>query len=262
MYDTIKTQLTHLFSGAKFTWGVCGGIAIDFFVDKHTRDHKDIDLFSFFENRNDVIDFMLLKGWRVFEACGGGIQHELTKPGSQGIRLNLYCIKPSCNEYSFTTCSTKDLEVSRYRKDDLTIKNLEDLYRIDSNMGYIVHYEKTQTKLDYIEFLFSDRNTKTLRYADNLEAEIAWNNAILSRNGILYMCPEVVLLYKIGIVERLKKSQDKAYRTYEEECRIDFTSVLHLMNERQRKWLNDVLISTYPCSKEYIDKLGDSEVPA
>ena len=70
MYDSIKTQLIQLFSKSNFTWGVCGGWAIDFFVDKHTRDHKDIDLFSYFENRNDIITYMLRNDWRVFEACG------------------------------------------------------------------------------------------------------------------------------------------------------------------------------------------------
>jgi len=257
MYNTIKTQLSQLFTKANFTWGVCGGVAIDFFVDKHTRDHKDIDLFSYFENRNNVITFMLRNGWRVFEACGGGIQHELTEPNPEVIRLSLYCMQSSNKDSSFIPYSTKDLEISRYRKDDSTIKYLEALYRADTNMGYIVHDEKIQRKLDYIEFLFSDRSTKMLHYVDNAEAKIAWDNAILDRDGILYMCPEMVLLYKIGIVDRLKKSKDEAFHTYETECRSDFTATICLMNETQRKWLKDALISTYPDSKEYISELGN-----
>lgn len=137
----------------------------------------------------------------------------------------------------------------------MTIKYLEDLYRSDTNMGYIVHDEKIQTKLDYIEFLFSDHSHNMLRYVDNAEAEIAWDNAILNRDGILYMCPEMVLLYKIGIVDRLRKSQDKTYYTYKAECKSDFTSATCLMNEVQRKWLKAALISTYPDAKEYINKL-------
>lgn len=257
MYETIKAQLSQLFTNADFTWGVCGGLAIDFFVDKHTRDHKDIDLFSYFENRNNVINFMLQNGWRVFEACGGGIQHELTESNFKDIRLSLYCIQSSNNAYSFIPCSTKELEISRFRKNDSTIKYLEDLYRSDINMGYIVHDEKIQTKLDYVEFLFSDHSQPMMHYVDNTETEIAWDNAILNRDGILYMCPEMVLLYKIGIVDRLKKSQDEAYHIYEAECRSDFMSALCLMNETQRKWLKAALISTYPDAKEYIVKLGD-----
>jgi hypothetical protein len=257
LYDTIKSQLVQLFANANFTWGVCGGLAIDFFVDKHTRDHKDIDLFSYYEDRNNIINFMLQNGWRVFEACGGGIQHELTEPNSEDIRLSLYCMQASNNDYSFIQCSTKDLEIFRYRKDALTIKYLEELYRSDTNMGYMVHDEKIQTKLDYIEFLFSDHSQKMLRYVDNAEAEIVWDNAILNRDGILYMCPEMVLLYKTGIVDRLKKSQDKNYHIYKSECRSDFASALCLMNEVQRKWLKAALISTYPDAKEYIIKLGD-----
>lgn len=257
MYDTIKTQLRQLFADANFTWGVCGGLAIDFFVDKPTRDHKDIDLFSYLENRNNVITFMLRNGWRVFEACGGGIQHELTEPNSEVVLLNLYCIQSSNDDYSFTPYSTKDMEISRYRKDDRTIKYLEGLYKANINMGYIIHNEKSQTKLDYIEFLFSDSSNKMLHYIDNAEVEIAWDNVILNRDGILYMCPEMVLLYKIGIMDRLKKSQDEAYHTYEAECKSDFTSVLCLMNEAQRKWLKAALISTYPDAKEYVNGLGD-----
>lgn len=117
--------------------------------------------------------------------------------------------------------------------------------------------EKIQTKLDYIEFLFSDSSNKMLHYVDNAEVEIAWDNVILNRDGILYMCPEMVLLYKIGITDRLKKSQDEAYHTYEAECKSDFTSALCLMNEAQRKWLKVALISTYPDAKEYVNGLGD-----
>lgn len=115
--------------------------------NKHTRDHKDIDLFAYFENRNNVITFMLRKGWRVFEACGGSIQHEITEANSEVIRLSLYCIQSSNKDYSFIPYSTKNLEISRYRKDDSTIKYLEDLYGADTNMGYIVHDEKIQKNI-------------------------------------------------------------------------------------------------------------------
>jgi hypothetical protein len=89
--------------------------------------------------------------------------------------------------HSFIQCSTKDLEISSYRKDALTIRYLEDLYRSDTNMGYMVHDEKIQTKLDYIEFLFSDHSQKMLQYVDNAEAEIVWNNAILIEM-VSYIC--------------------------------------------------------------------------
>lgn len=255
MYNTIKMQLSQLFAKANFTWGVCGGWAIDFFIDKQTRDHKDIDLFSYFEYRGDIIDFMLQNGWKVFEACGGGIQHELTKSNPEEIHLNLYCIQASNEDYSFTSCSTENLEISRFRKNDSTIKYLEDLYKSDANMGYLVHDEKLQTKLDYIEILFNDNHQSMLRYIDNAEVKIAWNNAILDRDGISYMCPEMVLLYKIGIVDRLGKNQDIAFPMYEAECRNDFTAAFCLMNETQCKWLKAALTSTYPDAREYIMKL-------
>jgi hypothetical protein len=71
------------------------------------------------------------------------------------------------------------------------------------------------------------------------------------------MCPEMVLLYKIGVVDRLRESQDKAYLIYKAECRSDFMSAFCLMNEVQHKWLKAALISTYPDAKEYIIKLED-----
>lgn len=193
----------------------------------------------------------------VFEACGGGIQHELTKSTPENINLNLYCIHVSNNDYSFIPVSTKTLEISRFRKNDYTIKYLEDLYRLDKNMGYIVHNEKIQTKLDYVDFLFSDNSQRMLCYADNAKAELAWDNTILNRDGILYMCPEMVLLYKITIADRLRKSQDKDYNIYDVECKSDFTSAFSLMNDIQRKWLKSALILTCPDANEYINKLGD-----
>jgi hypothetical protein len=200
---------------------------------------------------------MLENNWKVFEACGGGIQHELTKSTPEDINLSLYCIQASNNDYSFMPFPTKNLEISRFRKNDFTIKYLDELYRLDENMGYIVHNEKTQTELDYVEFLFSDNSQQMLCYADNTKVELDWDNAILKRDGISYMCPEMVLLYKIGIADRLRKSQDKDYHMYDLECYSDFTSALSLMNETQRKWLKVALISTYPDETEYITKLGD-----
>ena len=73
----IIPEISRLLENSQFDWAVCGGFAIDLFVGNCTRDHQDLDITAFWEDRSSVIGFMLNANWRVFEACGGGRIHEL-----------------------------------------------------------------------------------------------------------------------------------------------------------------------------------------
>ncbi|WP_062105598.1 nucleotidyltransferase domain-containing protein [Bacillus niameyensis] len=66
--SSVKTFLDE----ANFKWAICGGGAIELFIGKTTKTHTDVDIIAFWEDRQKIIHFMIHKGWRVFEACGGG----------------------------------------------------------------------------------------------------------------------------------------------------------------------------------------------
>ncbi|MFD2613169.1 nucleotidyltransferase domain-containing protein [Paenibacillus gansuensis] len=44
----------------------CGGAAIDLFVGRKTRIHKDLDIAVFWEDRNLIVEMMLNSGCECF----------------------------------------------------------------------------------------------------------------------------------------------------------------------------------------------------
>ena len=67
--------VAHWFGEAPFPWWVAGGWAIDLFLARETRPHKDIDIGIFRKDVCRVVDF--LSEWQVYEACSGElIEHE------------------------------------------------------------------------------------------------------------------------------------------------------------------------------------------
>lgn len=50
-----------------FTYAFCGGYALELFLGKKLRPHSDIDVTVFDDNKADVIEYVLSKGWNVYE---------------------------------------------------------------------------------------------------------------------------------------------------------------------------------------------------
>lgn len=123
----IISRAKEFFSHATFDWSICGGGAIEIYVDKETRSHKDLDIAVYWEDRQTIIGYMLNAGWRVFEACGGGIIHELLTAASFE-RRNLFCFTDK-----ETRCHLEPIGDNRYR---FTFTN------------------EKQHAFNYVEFLF------------------------------------------------------------------------------------------------------------
>ncbi|GAA3413634.1 hypothetical protein ACFFNY_06885 [Paenibacillus hodogayensis] len=84
---------------------------MDVFLGKQTRIHKDLDIAVFWEDRYSIVDFMLsVGGWRVFEACGGGIIHELLDKQQSFEKRNLFCFTSNENR-----CTLESIGNDRYR---------------------------------------------------------------------------------------------------------------------------------------------------
>jgi predicted nucleotidyltransferase len=74
--EQIISQASSFLNNRGFDWSICGGAAIDIFLGRQTRTHKDLDIAVFWEDRNVIIELMLRSDWRVFQACGGGVVQE------------------------------------------------------------------------------------------------------------------------------------------------------------------------------------------
>ena len=189
-------------------YAVCGGHAIDLFLGKKTRPHKDLDVVVFWEDRDKTIEFMLKNKWDVYEPCGTEYLHKINNIISQKrLRSNIWCVKPDNRHYTF---SEKDT----------------DMYAVEFD-------DSEQTELDYIEFLFNTRNEGYFFYSRNYDIKLELNTVIYKKDNIPYIAPELVLLYKSTAAEQV-------------EYQLDFENTLSKMNEQQIKWLNDSLKIMYP----------------
>lgn len=208
MNDLI-TKANVLLRKGNFDYAFCGGFAIELFLDKEIRGHGDIDVSAFWSDRNEIIVFMQSIGWQVYEMCGGGIAHHITDVADQmRIKRNIFCFSQGCDLVK------------------LTPQHENEMYTLDFD-------SRGQKKLDFIEFLFNDKDNTNFLYARNKEISLALSDAILFRDDIPYLTPELVLLYKSTDTER-------------EGYQLDYDYATARMNERQKAWLANALQREYP----------------
>lgn len=112
---------------------------------------------------------------------------------------------------------------------------------IDKNMKKVlVDFDsKGQEKLAFIEFLFNDKSDNSFLYARNHDVSLALSQAILSRRGIKYLAPEIVLLYK---------STD----TVREGYQLDYDLAMERMSPEQKEWLMAALKTMSPAGHKWI----------
>jgi hypothetical protein len=67
-----------------YSWFFCGGWAIDLFLGKTMREHKDVDIGIFRSDQLEVQAYLLARGWELAVAHDG-----VLTPWSQGIWLEL-----------------------------------------------------------------------------------------------------------------------------------------------------------------------------
>jgi hypothetical protein len=99
-------------------------------------------------------------------------------------------------------------------------------------MFYIEFDHRAQTKLNFLEFLFNHRTETEFIYARNTEITRALSKAILKNNGIPYLAPELVLLYK---------STDIGRNGYQ----LDYEETVCMMDLEQKQWLINALNTMY-----------------
>lgn len=208
MNDLIR-QANELLQDHGFEYAFCGGWAIDLFIGRETRKHSDIDILAFWPERDMIIEYMQSVGYQVYEMLGGGKAHSLANIHDQiKCKRNIFCF-------------TQDCELMR-----LSATNESDIYSVDfKHIG--------QTKLNFIEFLFNDKNDTDLLYARNHDIKLALSDAFLIRDSLPYLSPEMCLLYKSTDIERA------GYQS-------DYDITLSNMSQRQKRWLENALAMLYP----------------
>ena len=195
--------------GQDFSYAICGGFALDLFLGYESRAHGDIDVLAFWEDREKIITFMQSKGFCVFEMLGGGKVHRITDIRAQEkLQKNIFCC-------------TEDCELVR-----LYDTEEPDVYRFEFQHSGL-------SKLNYIEFLFNEKTEAEFVYVRDNRVKRELEKAILRKDGIPYLAPELCLLYKSTDVDR-------------EGYQQDFELTVERLNGEQRAWFEKAMELLYP----------------
>jgi hypothetical protein len=66
-------KIANLLAALDCPWWVCGGWAIDLFLDQATRPHKDVDIAVQRHDQRAIQAYLTSRGWRLEKAAGGAL---------------------------------------------------------------------------------------------------------------------------------------------------------------------------------------------
>ena len=202
-------EVNALLQGQDFSYAICGGFALDLFLGYESRVHGDIDVLAFWDDRETIITYMQSKGFCVYEMLGGGKVHRITDIRTQEkLRKNIFCCTEDCELVCLYDTEEPDVYWFEFQHSGLS-------------------------KLNYIEFLFNEKTEAEFVYVRDNRVKRELEKAILRKDGIPYLAPELCLLYKSTDVDR-------------EGYQQDFELTVERLNGEQRIWFEKALEMLYP----------------
>jgi len=227
--DKLIRQGNDLFKNCGFPYYVCGGFALELFAGKTLRQHSDLDISVFHENKRDVVALLQKDNWsvykRVFEPGSmGGLTPIADKNDSKLDDIwVIWGIKPG----SHLTPKLREGETALY---DFVVLN------------------DFQTDFNFIEVVLDTQHEKGFVYRKNENIAREMDKAILFNDGVPYMAPELVLFLK----------SPQVYFTHEihwEKTPLDFKTIMPLLSDESKAWLTGALAVAYPDGCEWLDGL-------
>ena len=82
-------KVSSLFSGLPCHWSICGGWALDLFLDRVTRQHKDIDVAIARNDQFKVRAYLQQRGWSLQKAIDGALIPWLDE---EWLALPVHCV--------------------------------------------------------------------------------------------------------------------------------------------------------------------------
>lgn len=210
-------NLSNYLREIQIDYAVCGGSAIDLFIGRKTRPHKDLDVAVFWDDRDKIVQYMLNEGWLVFEPCGREYLHKIVSIDNQKrIKSNIWCVRPNNSHYSFDE-----------REPDM----------------FAVEFDNAeQLELDFIEFLFNRRYEDNFLFAHNTNIKRKLSDSILKNEEVPFLAPEIVLLYKSTALSN-------------PDYQKDFENAVPLLSNDSKEWLINALSISFPDGHEWMHKI-------
>ncbi|MFZ5967076.1 MAG: nucleotidyltransferase domain-containing protein [Bacillota bacterium] len=190
-------------------WYLCGGFAIDVYLGKSTRNHKDLDITIRFEDMIGCIEYLKARGWEIDAPIGGKrvVPVEYALAHNELYFDNIWC----------------------YKKDASFIK----VERTDGVFKYVEFSRRKQIELDFLEVLFNRIDKGTFYYKRDPMIKRDTDKAFIKKDGISILAPELVLLYKS------KNYQD-------DDNQHDFHIVIDKMEKERYDWFMNAMRTAYP----------------
>lgn len=219
MISGLLNEAVSLLKRQSWEWAVCGGLGIDLFLGYESRRHGDIDILVYWKDRDDIILSMQAEGYQVYEMLGGGKVHHITDIQNQRYeKRNIFAMLEGCEIVHLIPTEEKDIFYNDFSHEGLK-------------------------KLNFIEFLFNDRDENWFFYARNKAVKRELSKAILRYETqeikVSYLAPELLCLYKSTDIDREGYGQD-------------FELAYAKMNQDQRDWLQKALLTMNPDGHKWI----------
>ena len=218
-----------LFKNSEFDYCICGGFALNMFVGKEIRKHGDFDMSFFKDDRQKVIKFLQDNGWSVYARTELREFFMVANSDDEKIanKDNMWAVKPG----SFVNMIPLE----------------------DTENGYT--YKIIEPRLqgfDFIEISFDARENGYFvvdsEDGKGTRVERKLDKAILHKQGIPYMSPELILFLK-------SHPFNMEYECLKPKTQNDFPVVMPMLSDEQREWLIDTLDKAWPDGYEWLDGL-------
>lgn len=205
----LLNQLNEHLSGMNVDWYLCGGFAIDAYLGKITRKHKDLDLTVSFSDMEECIQYLKLKGWEIDAPVG-----------NQRFVPVDFALKHSELYFDNIWCYKKGADFIKTKKTDGPFK-------------YMKFINREQTELDFIEVMFNKIENDTFYYQKNHNITLDIDKAFIKKGEVTILAPEVILLYKSRNCEN-------------SDYQHDFDMVINKLDKERYDWFINVMNIAYP----------------
>lgn len=223
----IITECNKFMEDFEYIYAFCGGYALELFTGTSNRTHSDIDITLFTKDKKNIINYILSKGWNLYEPLHSANSLRLLTAADDEKIQNcpyVWAIKPGC---SF-------IKIDPLRDND-TIFSYE-----------ILNGE--QAEFDFIDIIFNTQKEGSFVCDSNKNIKRELDKAILYHSGIPYLAPEIILFF----------IADPAYIEsdyHKEKNNSDWTFIPPFLTGESKGWLINALGKKYPEGNRRLDEL-------
>ncbi len=216
--NELINKCVNLVKESGFPFNICGGYALELFLNRTIRSHSDLDVCIYEEDKEEFIKFLLDKGWIIYEPQKNGLIRLISSPYEQKVeQICVYCLQQDCSLIKMIPAEN-------------------DLYRLE-----ILNSE--QLNFDFIEVLFNPKRDGKFIYAQNHAITRDIEKAVLhNEKGIPYMSPELVLFCKSIYISR-------------DGYQKDFDMIVPFLSDESKSWLIKSLKTLYPDGHKWLELL-------